>query len=84
MKQFQRVNKKQARKFYDDGTTVYILPCKVRFGNMFITPFDANLKDREERYGKDEDLSFDRLVREFEWYNCCYELGYYATYYVKE
>lgn len=77
---YKRITKPIARKFYNNGYTVLILPCKCGLENqMWVQPFHANIKDSTEDANK-----FDRLVREFEHYNCNAELGYYAHYYVSE
>lgn len=81
--EFKKVNKAVARKMYNCGLSVFLLPCKCRFIPLkeegFIHPFEINILTCGEVENK-----FDRSVREFEYYNCNAELGYYASYYVKE
>ena len=73
---YKKVNKTQARKLFLQKKDIYILPCKVYIGNMWIKPYIANIT-------KKVDFDFDKLINEYEYYNCNYELGYYASYYIK-
>lgn len=82
MVECKKINKRKARKLYEDGKTIFITPCKVSVCSMLILPFIANKKECEKQYGKNA-TSFDALVNSFEYYNCCYELGYYAAYYIR-
>jgi len=43
--------------------------------NMWIKPYPIN-----NRAGRD----FDDIVNNFEFYNCCYELGYYTNFWINE
>lgn len=76
-----KVNKTKARNLFNQGKTVYIVPCKVRFdfNNMWIEPYEIN-KSKYEYYDVD---TFDIIINSFEYHNCNYELGYYASYYVQ-
>lgn len=69
---FQKVNKAIARRMFRAGFKVYVLPCKVRFDNMWMPPFLLQKDD-----------TFDRIVSEYEYRNCNAELGYYCSYYVE-
>ena len=73
---YARINKTQARHAYNAGKDVYILPCKVRFNNMWFAPYIANKTCGE---------AFITIVNQYSYYNCNYnELGKYPAYYVKE
>lgn len=74
-----KVNKTKARNLFNQGKTVYIVPCKVRFdfNNMWIKPYEINNSKI------DEYTTFDTIINSFEYYNCNYELGYYTSYYVQ-
>lgn len=75
---YKRINKAMARKLFNNGTPVYILPCKVRLDNAWIKP--AMIVNN----GSFND-SFDTIVNAFHYYNCQYnETGKYASYYFKE
>lgn len=75
---YKRINKAKARKEYNNGNVVFILPCKVRFNNAWIQPriVSKDFYDSED---------FDKIVNAYEYYNCQYnETGKYASYYFKE
>lgn len=75
----ERVDKRVARRLFDEGMTIQLLPCKVGHGSMWIiSPYftsKANIQD--------DTTTFDSLVDNFEYYNCCNEIGRYAAYYVQ-
>lgn len=81
---YKKVNKPTARKLYNNGITVYLLPCKVSevaltSKNSWVSPVEISLLTCAHSANK-----FDRTVNEYEYYNCNAELGYYASYYVTE
>ena len=85
MANFKRVNNKAtARKMFNSGITIYVLPCKVSESaldcNSFIQPaiFDIT------RNALEQENKFDRLVNEYTYYNCNAVVGYYPHYYVTE
>lgn len=73
---YTRISKALARVYYNEskpGEAKFCLcPCKLRPGY----PWSPHMK----AYKKDEQ-DFDKLVSNFEWYNCSYEAGYYAAFY---
>ena len=73
----KRVTLTEARKRFESGCYVWMLPCNVRFNNMWIQP--ACISSDMEIY---ENKSFSDIVNSFEYYNCNNELGKYAKYYV--
>lgn len=78
--EWERVDKRTARRAYKDGQELCIVPCKIR-------PFGVWWDGRGFRMDgtdPDPDRSFDRLINSFEWYNCGSELGYYASYYIRK
>lgn len=85
----KRINKTQARKLYNHDANIIIIPCK-----MYPNPgggFDmasymnkAQLAAIYELPIDDKELDFDTRVRNFEWYNCNYETGYYSHFYIME
>ena len=85
MVSYKKVTKPTARKLFNRGVEVYLLPSKV---NAFIV-FDKNYEgfiqpvviSHKEDGGENQ---FDRTVNEFEYHNCNSEMGYYAHYYIKE
>ena len=68
----ERVSKRTARRHYNNGESIIILPVKC-YSEQFAF-------ETEENYNKIR--TFDNLVTEFEYYNCNYECGYYAAFYV--
>lgn len=81
---YKKVNKPTARKLYNNGLTIYLLPCKVSdtaltSKNSWVSPVEISLFACAHSANK-----FDRTVNEYEYYNCNAELGYYASYYVTE
>lgn len=79
MANYKRVNKPTARKMFNHGCSILLLPCKVKFENEWIRPYSMSLMTSEETENR-----FDRAVRTYEYFNCNAELGYYASYYVSE
>lgn len=75
-----KIDKRQARKEYNNGTRLYIVPCKVSPDNIwgigFILENDPTDPDWER--------GFDSYINEFEYFHCCSELGYRAAYYIIE
>ena len=77
---FIRVQKKTARKLYNQGLEILIVPNKVDPLNRWGIGYYAN-KDDGDGFERD----FDKVVSYFEYYNCQYnELGKYAAFYAKE
>lgn len=90
MNGYKRIQKNKARRLYNDGVTVYLLPCKVYpdDDHPWIKPFELNKKRIDDHYNGYDELkklyTFDSRINNFEYYNCNAELGYYAAYYIKE
>lgn len=77
-----RINKPLARKMYYSGHTITVVPCKCGVDNI-VAKTDMNYL-LDSKCGDDMTNRFDRVVREFEYYNCNSETGYYVSYYVTE
>lgn len=73
-KRFERVSKRTARRHYNNGESIIIMPVKC-YTELFVF-------ETEKNYNKIR--TFDNLVTEFEYYNCNHECGYYAAFYVAE
>lgn len=67
-----KVNKTRARKEYNNGKKVGLMPCKVRIG--IVQPVIVS-----NVHGVD----FDTMVNNFEYYNCGGEMGKYAHFYIE-
>lgn len=83
---YRRITKPIARKMYNEGYDIKLLPCNVSdtfmSGNhkhsfLWVIPSAINIKDCDYDVNK-----FDRTVTDYEYYNCNAELGYYAHYFV--
>ena len=68
---YKRIDKRTARKLYNNNLPVIITPCKC-FPSWFVSFEMVN-----------GDQSFDEYVNNFTYYNCCYELGYYPAFYIE-
>lgn len=73
----QQIQKRTARKLFNDGKTVYLQSSKMRFDNFWQQPADIN-KSRAS-YGE----TFDTICNAYEHYNCDNERGKYAHFFVK-
>ncbi len=83
---FTRISKAQARKRFLAGKPVYIIAAKMRPGYPFSMGMLAHPAEYIERVetGLDSGCPFDNMARNFTWYNCTYETGYYPAFYVEE
>lgn len=73
---WERVNKTTARKAYQNGKEIYLVP-----SNLF--PFGGWGFGSEITAERMEEKAFNDVVREYEFYNCTNETGNFASYYVK-
>lgn len=81
---YKRVSKRTARKLYDEGKTIRILPVKVYVDNNMFA-LEINKNDKFEVEPLDWELKFDSRVNHFEYYNCNYnETGKYSAFYVRK
>ena len=72
---YTRINKREARKLYNLGRTITVLPYKANPNS----PWFSNSTVSKESTDKD----FDALVNEFTYYNCnTSELGHRPAFYV--
>ena len=72
---YTRINKREARKLYNLGRPITILPCKANPNS----PWFSNSTVSKES----ADKNFDALVNEFTFYNCnTSELGRRPAFYV--
>jgi hypothetical protein len=74
---YRRIRKDVARRLFKEGRIIYLTPSNVvaSDSNMWIKP--CAISNRSER-------DFDDIVNNFEFYNCCYELGYYTNFWINE
>ena len=83
MEKFVKINKTKARKLYNNNVNIYIIPCKVypNYNNMWIQPIKLN---KEEYIDKNYENDFDKIINNFEYYNCNTEVGRYTSFYIYE
>jgi len=74
---YKRIRKDVARRLYKTGRTIYLTPSNVvaTDSGLWIKPYPINNRARQD---------FDNIVNNFEWYNCCWELGYYTNFWIRE
>lgn len=72
-KGFERISKQEARKLYNNGVNVYIIPCKANLRHFMWYDSYFNIKENEG--------DFDFLVGCVKYYNCNNEVGLYPAYY---
>ena len=75
--QVQQINKTRARNLYNNGETIYLMPCNMMFDNFWQQPYPLD-KSRAMYHE-----NFDRAVNSFAYYNCDNERGAYPRFYVK-
>lgn len=69
-----KCSKRVARQQFDAGGTIYLLPYKVKPGSTQIVP------TYEPNPNKDRD--FNRVVRNFIFFDCSPEAGHYPHFYL--
>ena len=71
----RRINKKEARRRFNNGEEITLVACKMRVDSPWGPGYRIDNKQEKD---------FDSIVNAFEYYNCTRETGYYASYYVEE
>ena len=72
-----KIRKNTARKLFNEGHELTIIPCNCSPNGAWLTGFRIC-----KTYLENSD--FDRLINEFEYYNCNSELGRYTHFYIEE
>lgn len=78
---YKRISKREAKKAFLQGITIYIVPCKVIASdtNPWITPISFNFN----HVVSENNWTFENYVNNYEFYNCQYnQLGKYAAFYI--
>ena len=88
---YTRISKATARKIYNNGGYIFMLPCKARLDSMWISPARFNKSEfcTAATVGIDtvvpRNHEFETVVNCYSYYNCNYsELGKYPAFYVKD
>ena len=74
---YERIDKRKARKMYNAGQEVGIIPCKCNPASIWFNGFTM-INDPSQEETRD----FDSYVNEFEYFNCNAEMGRYAAFYL--
>ena len=72
-----KVNKTAAKKLLRNGYTIRVLPCNVKFKNLFFEPFEIDMAWLEAN-----EMTFETFVNHYMYYNCNAELGKYPAYFL--
>jgi len=67
-----KINKTRARKEFNQGKNISLMPCKTAIGGVL----EPHIIDNNDH------IDFDRMVNNFEYYNCNYEVGRYTHFYI--
>ena len=70
---FKQINKTMARKLYNDGITINLIPCKCNINGVWVSLCQVN---------NSEGQNFDSVLNSY-YYNCIPELGRYPHYFVE-
>lgn len=79
---FRRVNKTEARNRAAMGESIGVCACNMDPFNPYWS-MCAWYHPAEEREAADGFDTFDKFVNAYEFYNCSYEAGRYASYYIE-
>lgn len=74
IKQYKKINKKTAESLYNTFQEIYIIPCKCNINSIWFTGCSVI---------NDGTRTFEQLVNQFIYYNCCNELGKHPAYYME-
>lgn len=71
----KQVNKTKARRMFNEGKELYMIPCNMRLNSPWGGPCRI--------VPKVFDNTFEQAVNVFEYYNCNAETGKYANFFVE-
>ena len=69
----KRISMATARRLFNNGVEIYMLPSKVTVGNIWILPANPHKGDS----------SFEAHVNEYRYYNCSAETGKRVHFYIE-
>jgi hypothetical protein len=72
-KTWKRVTARVAKREFNVGREVLLLPVKARFNNKWIPPFEVSQSNSQ---------AFESIKKAYEYSNCNHELGTYCKYYI--
>ena len=70
-----RVQRRTAKRLFEEGKDVFLTPHKLRFDTRFNPP--SSIKTLHGKY------KFDDIVGDFEYYNCNKDTGKYTSFYAR-
>lgn len=74
-----KITYQTARKLYNNGTTIYLMPSKAVPGSAWITPVPVTRDPDEDDILP---IDFDTKVNAYRYYNCNRETGMTVHYYI--
>ena len=72
----KRINMTQARKMYNEGTSIYLLPSKAVLGSIWIFPIKISQDIQDQ-------CDFDTKVNAYRYYNCTAETDKRVHFYIE-
>jgi len=77
---YERVSKTKARQAYEKGQSIWLVPSHVAFNftQQWVRPCEISTANDTQ-----DSTDFDRTINNYEYYNCCSELGTYTRFFVK-
>ena len=72
----KRITMTQARKLYNKGTKIYLMPSKAVPGSIWILPTRISMIDHNPK-------AFDSEVNAYRYYNCTAETGKRVHFYIE-
>ena len=76
----EKINKSKARKLYNSGKTIAVLPSKMPVNNVWMNPMFMT-KENIESNPHFDGSNFDQIINSYEYYNCNNQLGKVCAYY---
>lgn len=74
-----QITKQRARRLYEQGKTIYLQSCNMRFNTMWQSACPISKES-----GQWGEHTFDSLVNEYIYYNCDQERGKYPCFFIKK
>ena len=68
----KKIDKREAKKLYDEGEMVYLVPAKANIDSYWIRPLGIN---------KEKNGEFDKVLSKFEYFNCVSPFSDYAWFF---
>ena len=78
MRDLVQISTKEARKLFNKGNTIWLLPSRLNVNNPYFLPIAYNRKVFIELGGS---LDFDCLVTNFKYLNCNTATGLHVSFY---